>query len=99
MPSRWFRVPAETKSDAGGYEQPKYADFGRAFKTGFEHPNGSPIFVARIAADSGTLDTIAGKSDSTELSETQVEDALNGVWDASRSYSEWDEAFDLSEYE
>lgn len=98
MPSRWFRVPDEALSDMDG-NQPKYADFGRAFKAAFEHPDGAPIWVVRIAADKSTLDTIASKSDSTELSEADVENALDGITGKTKSYAEWDEDFDLSEYE
>lgn len=99
MPSRWFRVPTETISESGGYEQPKYADFGRAFKAAFEHPDGAPIWVVRIAADTSTLDTIAGKSDTTELSDTAVENALGSIWGETHAITKWNNLYDLSEYE
>ena len=94
MPDRWIRT-TETTDDIGGTTPDLKGYDVDGFAGNKRHPEGSPIWVVRVYADDATLDALVAEPQVSELSDGQVENALNNMsaTGAARSATEWNQAF------
>lgn len=93
MASDWFRIE---KIGTGTQDDPYRPDLDAFTIDGFagneKHPDGAPVFVAKVVADQAVLDDIAASSQATRLSGVP-KSALDQMFGQSRSEAEWDDAF------
>lgn len=92
MPQRWFRLP---ETGSGTIDDPHEPDPLGYDIDGFSgqrsHPDGAPVFVVRVAADSTTLDNLANEPQATPLDQVPV-NALNNMLGQNRTGEEWNNA-------
>lgn len=100
MADRWFRLPGTGAGTQADPHLPQYVDAsgidGWAGQN--PHPDGSPEWVVHVFGTTTALDDIAAEPDATELTDNDVETAMNNMAGVAgtRTAAEWSDAFSVT---
>jgi hypothetical protein len=91
MADRWLRVPRTGLGTDTDPFSPEYADQLDGFSGQILAQ--SPRYLIRAYADTATLDSIEAENDVQALTNAEVENALNSLFDAGRNIDGWERGF------